>query len=185
MPVNMKKLRRKLKRLHEVRGNGWSIVQFGKHKGKSLPQILFHDPDWFFWFYEQGNFDGVLQVEAQELVVKAKNIKIPKAHGKDTVAEYVIHPHTNNFAAFNLVPRTQPAHVGASITFRLPVIDLSVPREYAPYDKFGYRLFLKQLKHYLFGNSSRRMTRKRCEEFFDDDGHFEPVKIKNKKRRLK
>jgi hypothetical protein len=27
----------------------WTIVDFSKHKGKSLPQIILHDPDWFFW----------------------------------------------------------------------------------------------------------------------------------------
>jgi hypothetical protein len=27
----------------------WSKLYFGKHVGKSLPQILFYDPDYFFW----------------------------------------------------------------------------------------------------------------------------------------
>jgi len=27
----------------------WSTLPFGKHKGKTLPQIVFADPDWFFW----------------------------------------------------------------------------------------------------------------------------------------
>jgi hypothetical protein len=30
----------------------YSILNFGKHKGKSLPEILLHDPDWFFWAME-------------------------------------------------------------------------------------------------------------------------------------
>jgi hypothetical protein len=26
----------------------WSIINFSKHKGKSLPEVILHDPDWFF-----------------------------------------------------------------------------------------------------------------------------------------
>ena len=171
MPVNIKKLRRKLKQLQKVRGNGWSRLHFGKHKGKSLPQILFHDPDWFFWSHEQDNFDGALQVEAKELVVKAKNIKIPKVDGEDTVAVY--HTHRGKFATFELIPESRPTT--SETAFRKSVIDLSVPRRISSYDKLGCKLFLKQLKHYLFRNSSHHMTRKRCEEFFDDDSNFEPT----------
>jgi hypothetical protein len=27
----------------------WSVLDFGKHKGRTLPWVMFHDPDWFFW----------------------------------------------------------------------------------------------------------------------------------------
>jgi hypothetical protein len=26
----------------------WSILTFGKYKGKSLPEVILQDPDWFF-----------------------------------------------------------------------------------------------------------------------------------------
>ena len=35
----------------------WSIIKFGKHKGKSLPEVILHDPDWFFWAVEAHYFD--------------------------------------------------------------------------------------------------------------------------------
>ncbi len=49
---------------------------------------------------------------------------------------------------------------------------LLVPRSVKTYDKLSYRLFLKDLKFYLFGSSSYKMTKKRCEAFFDDDQPF-------------
>jgi len=42
----------------------WSILPFGKHKGKTLPQIVFTDPDWFFWAMEENVFKGPLKREA-------------------------------------------------------------------------------------------------------------------------
>ena len=27
----------------------WTTLNFSRHVGKTLPQILFSDPDWFFW----------------------------------------------------------------------------------------------------------------------------------------
>lgn len=32
----------------------WSIVSFGRHSERTLPQIIFSDPDWFFWAIEKG-----------------------------------------------------------------------------------------------------------------------------------
>ena len=34
----------------------WTELNFGKHAGKSLPQILFADPDWFFWAVDNNVF---------------------------------------------------------------------------------------------------------------------------------
>jgi hypothetical protein len=46
----------------------WTVVKFGKHAGKTIPQILFTDPDWFFWFMKQGTFRSrYLQEEADVL----------------------------------------------------------------------------------------------------------------------
>ena len=29
--------------------SAWTIILFGKYEGKTLPQIVLRDPDWFFW----------------------------------------------------------------------------------------------------------------------------------------
>ncbi|MCK4334712.1 hypothetical protein KAX06_08040 [candidate division WOR-3 bacterium] len=152
----------------------WLIVNFGKHKGKTLPQILFSDPDWFFEAIEKEYFKnrGILSKEADDLYRKACNIKIPSAGGPNMIAEYIIDPSRGKFFDMKLVPEDKPPHEGSSVTFRKSVIDLSVPRQIASYDKLGYSRMLSSVKFYLFGSGSVRMTKKRCEEFFENSDNF-------------
>ena len=162
-----------LSRLEEAMS--WSVVSFGKHEGKSLPQIIFSDPDWFFWAIENDAFKGKgrLEKEAEELDRKARTIKIPQSGEEQLVAEYAVHGPTGKFADMELVPVSRPPHEGSTPTSRRDVIDLSVPRQIADYDKLGYRNLLASVKFYLFGRLDARMTRKRCEEFFENDANFE------------
>ncbi|MFX0199709.1 MAG: hypothetical protein ACFFCW_26605 [Candidatus Hodarchaeota archaeon] len=152
----------------------WTVLQFGKHKGKTLPQVVLSDPDWFFWAIEKNVFEGKapLEREAQEINYKARNIKIPNKEGKDLVAEYLIHLPTRRFGAMDIVPRDRPLHQGSSPAFRKDVIELSFPRQISQYDKFGCRKLLLSVKHHLFGDRHCRMTRQRCEGFFEDDSNF-------------
>lgn len=152
----------------------WTPLFFGKHKGKTLPQVIFCDPDWFFWAYEDGAFNekGHLTEEAEEIYRKATSIKIPHSNDEQKVVEYFIHPDYKKFAAFEIVPKSKPSHNGKSPTIRSSVIDFRIVRKISKYDKLGGNLFISQVKHNLFGNSNYRMTKKRCEEFFNNDNNF-------------
>lgn len=147
---------------------GWTVVKKGKHIGKTLPQIIFSDPDYFFWGIENDVFNGALASEAKELNYKARNIRIPQG----MKAEYIIHRPTRKFDHMELVPENRPPHQGSSPTFREDVIDLSVPRRFADYDKLGCKNLLLSLKIRLLGNRHIRLTKRRCEEFFEDDENF-------------
>ena len=148
----------------------WSILNFSKHKGKTLPQVLFSDPDWFFWAVEEGVFQkrAALRKEAADLDSKARRIKIPS----DMKAEYAVDPDTNKFVGMELVPASQPRHEGSTSTSRLSVINLSIPREIASYDKLGFNIMMRSIKFHLFRNERTPMTKKRCEDFFDDPLNF-------------
>jgi len=153
----------------------WSVVNFGKHKGKTLPQIIFADPDYFFWAIEEKVFanKGSLAQEAREINHKARNIKIPQKKGKEKlIVEYIIHPPTGKFGAIELVPFSRPPHEGSSPTFRSDNLDLSTPRAISSYDKSGCRRMIRTMKYYLFGNENIHMTKNKCEEFFDDNNNF-------------
>lgn len=113
----------------------WTILDFGKHKGKTLPQIIFADPDWFFWAIDENIYSkkAVLVNESKELYQKARNIRVPqKDKIEKMLAEYAIHPPTGKFANMELVPNSRPHHEGSTSTFRKSVIDLRTPREIAP-----------------------------------------------------
>jgi hypothetical protein len=150
----------------------WSTVNFGKHSGKTLPQIVFSDPDWFFWAIENGIFKGPLANQARTLNARARVIRIPENDSGDLTAEYYLHQPTGKFAHVEVVPVSRPHHEGSSPTFRKDVIDLSVPRQIAPYDKLGCKNLISSVKSVLFGSASVRMTKERCEAFFDDLANF-------------
>lgn len=54
----------------------------------------------------------------------------------------------------------------------MDVIDLSVARQITQYDKLGCKNLISSVKYALFGSSTTRMTRERCETFFDDVTNF-------------
>jgi hypothetical protein len=152
----------------------WTQLNFGKHNGKTLPQVLFDDPDWFFWAIETGVFGTrpALADEAKLLSARAKRIKIPRTEVIDPVVEYLIHRPTMKFSHFDIVTRDQQIHEGASPSFRLDVIDMSTPRRIAPYDKLGCKSLVSSLKLHLFGSKSARITKLRAEEFFSEMANF-------------
>jgi hypothetical protein len=153
----------------------WSTLTFGKHQGKTLPQVLFSDPDWFFWAVEEGVFEkraGSIKAEAQDLDRKARAIKIPENDAGKLIVEYLVHVPTKKFSHFEIVASDRPLHEGASPAFRSELIDMSVPRRIAAYDKLGCKNLLKSLKHVVFGNKSARVTKARAEKFFDDSSNF-------------
>ena len=158
----------------------WTIVNFGKHKGKTLPQIVLKDPDWFFWAMEDSVFEkrGRLKQEANEICGKATKILIRKRHPEKWDVEYILDFHTGKFVSMEIVRKTDPRQSG---TVRRKYINLSVPRGIVNYDKFGGALLIKCFKFCVFGKSNYKLTKKRCEAFFDDDKNFdESVRTKAK-----
>ena len=148
----------------------WTKVPFGRYEGKSLPQIVLVDPDYFFWAIERNLFKGPLKREAREIARKATRIKVHSK--KPSEVEYVIHPSVGKLAAVNVVPANEPPHEGASSTQRSDYFDLSFARSLASYDKLGGQIIVDAIKYHVFGSSKARLTRGRCEVFFDDDSNF-------------
>ena len=124
----------------------YSILNFGKHKGKSLPEVLLHDPDWFFWAIENHVLEKKprLAREARDLNFKARNIKIPKPDSEHWRVNYLF-DHRDKFCGFNLVRVSSAAEAHPNR------LDLSVVHRQKQYDKLGNRLLLRDFKNYYFG----------------------------------
>jgi hypothetical protein len=152
----------------------WTIVNFGKFrgKGKTLPQIMFIDPDWFFYQMEQNAFKnkGVLEREAEAINYRAQHIKIPSPSGKKMVAEYFIHPSNGKFATVEIVPETRPPSDSRHFFERSEYLDMSIPRSISKYDKLGNELLIRIIKSHFFEEA--RVTKKRAEEFFNNPFNF-------------
>ena len=144
----------------------WKELQVEKFAGKSLPQVLGRDPDWFYWAGENGVYKGELLAQAKVLGRRSRKIKIPT--GK--VALYFTNPLANNsFDNFrienNSVPKT-----GNHCVARLEYLDMYIPRSIKEYDKLGYQNFLQTFKEEFFEGGN--LTKKRLEEFWGNPSNF-------------
>jgi len=154
----------------------WTELNFGKHSGKTLPQVIFIDVDWFFHSIDENYWRTRKEYinEVKELFNKVRKIRIPQTEGTERKeAEYSIHPSYNTFSNMEIVPITKPPHQGSTMTFRKNVIDLMVPRTISQYDKSGNKRMIKILKHYVFGDENIRLTKAKCESFFDNPDNFD------------
>jgi hypothetical protein len=148
----------------------WSVLNFGKHSGKSLPEILLNDPDWFFWAIDEEVLaKTATKAEARDLNFKARNIKIPRPPKEHWRVQYNV--YREGFMGFEFVQVSSAAEAHPNR------LDLSVPHRETHYDKLGNKLLLRSFKTYYFGDRKTRLTRKKCWEFFDNAANFyEPVK---------
>ena len=146
----------------------WQTLSFGRYNGKTLPQIVLHDPDYFFWGLAQPIFKGRLADEASELAYKAKHISIPEAYSDGFIVAYFVDQH-GRFARFEI---TRPSELIEGSYFTDDRLDLSVIRRLKHYDKTGNKLMLRSFKYYYFGNAGARLSRRKCEQFFNDDQNF-------------
>ena len=151
----------------------WTVVNFGKHKGLTLPQILFKDADWFFYAYEQGYFKSPYTREARVLYRRARSIRVPERNGQKMFVRYITHQSkrtgTVKFGTMELIA-DGPGLERLNVSQR---IDFYTPRSYAQYDKTGYKNFVSALKAILPDKLPRRMNQQACEDFFAGDDNFD------------
>jgi hypothetical protein len=150
----------------------WTVSNFGRRRGNlSLPQLLFRDPDFFFFKMRTGGLDPMIQAEANTIYARATSIKIPPINGIDHDAQYIINTSRrgSSFAALSFIRKNPPYPTSMTES---DVIDMSYPQRLSRYNKGGYKRMIKDIKWLYFADRSHYMTRKRCEEFFDDTSHF-------------
>ena len=152
--------------------SNWTALPFGKHQGKSLPEVLFDDPDWFFWAIDRDFLYGRVRSEAEILFCRARNIKIPGNPKEGRVAEYQFDPFTREFSGLRIVPSSKSVGVSASNVYRRDRIDMSVPYKAGYYDKKGCRILVNACERYLFAADDFRPKRERYEEFFSNPDKF-------------
>jgi hypothetical protein len=149
----------------------WSVVPFGKYAGRTLPEIILTDPDWFFWVLPK--LYGRLETEARDLARKARAIKIPKRLGKKLEVEYryefdnrsVLGRRFCGFAFVNGEARPSQWKT------RLPYLDLALPLREKKYNKRAGRILIQDFRLNYFGKH-KRLTKKRCEKFFTNERNF-------------
>jgi hypothetical protein len=80
----------------------WSKLNFGKHVGRTLPQVVLSDPNWFFWAHRKRIFCDRVAIDPKSLAARATHIGIPKRHPRDRKVEYR-HDSDDRFLGFDFV----------------------------------------------------------------------------------
>jgi hypothetical protein len=148
----------------------WTKLNFGKHAGRTLPQVVLLDPNWFFWAVSKQIFNGPLADQAVILANRATHIKISKPNPKNWEVEYR-RERDGRFLGFSFVDAEKPSYGGV---LRLPYLDLSRVRRGNIHDKRDCRRMIRDVRTLYF--SGNNLTKKRCEEFFDKKRNFVKVK---------
>jgi hypothetical protein len=143
----------------------WTVVPFGKYEGKTLPEIIVRDLDWFFWALPK--LYGKLADEAQTLARKARAIRVPKSDKGKLEVEYR-YELGGRFCGFSFVEADNPNYT--RWTTRLPYLDLTRALR-GKYDKRAGRIMIQDFRIHYFGKH-KRLTKDRCEKFFSNDRKF-------------
>jgi hypothetical protein len=151
---------------YEMLGSKWTVLNFGRYKNKSLPEVVLRDPDYFFRTNDTFVFQLRGYPEAQLLARKARNIKIPKPDSEHWSIVYDREPCKNEFRGFRLVQVSTAEELG------LDHLDLSVAYRRHRSDKLANKCLVRDFKLHYFGKPFGNLSREECEEFFDYDENF-------------
>lgn len=147
-----------------------ATLNFGRYAGTSLHQVVFRDPDWFFWAVESGALARrECGMWAEELAYRAQRIRIPdRGTQVRWAAEYS--ERGRRLVHVAVVPADEPC---GHDSHRLPWLDLGFARRICEgMDKTGSELIVRAVKLAWYGNESERMDREKAEAFFRDESHF-------------
>ena len=147
----------------------WTTLNFGKHAGQTLPQVVLSDPNWFFWVVSKRVFDGrpEFEAEADALESRARNIRIPKRHPKEWAVEYRW-DRDDRFLGFHFVEAK--GSFEAPLSSRLPHLDLAYVRRGYIHDIRDCRQLIRDFRFLYF--EGLNLTKGRCEQFFDNERNF-------------
>jgi len=153
----------------------WQTLNFGRYKDKmSLPQVVLHDPDYFFWGSDTLAFHRRGFPEARDLAYQARHITIPKPDAEDWCVLYDFAPGTDIFNGFKIARTPAPVESpGILFVWEPPsLLDLSVVYGCKRRDKVGNERLLRDFRLHYFGNEHVNLSRQDCEEFFENAANF-------------
>jgi hypothetical protein len=142
----------------------WTKLNFGRHSGKTLPQVVLSDPNWFFW--AKNILYGQLANEAEVLERRARNIRIPKPNPKKWAVEYR-RDRDDRFLGIGIVKADSHVH---RLFDRLPHLDLAYVRRGNVHDTRDCRRVIRDFRRLYFDGLN--LTKQRCEQFFEDEDNF-------------
>lgn len=148
----------------------YAALGFGKYGYFSLPQVIFTDPDYFFWAIDNQAFSGSQMQEAKALLKRIRRIRIPGDHAQGWCADHV--HQKNKLIGLYIVLKDQSCTYPSCEVTRLPYIDLGFVHEHMPRDRQGNTVLVSTYLRLRGADVMGVPTRAFCYGFFDDPGNF-------------
>lgn len=156
------------------------VLNHGKHQGKTLEWILFHDSGYISYILQKEidkQLPPQLRLRFYDLVKRASHLKVPglcRSCGTKPITRMFLVNHISGglgdvvFCCGQCEPTERP--------FSEPMIPSFLRGDYfRNYDKTGNKILIKAIKLSYFGNPSVKMSQERMEEFFDNPDNFMPM----------
>jgi hypothetical protein len=145
----------------------WLPVPFGKHIGKTLPELLINDPSYFFWALAKGIFLGKLSHQAQIVAARARHVLPPISEPND-------HQYAMRFNERGKLESVAIMKMAPDLGDVLPLrhFDFSVFCLLGRREAKTKVKILNWLKGELFGREGP-ISQEACEAFLSDDDNFD------------
>ena len=147
-----------------VRTSTWTTLPFGRHAGKTLPQVICVDPAWFLWLAGQTSLYGAIAHDATVLHRRTCAIKIPKRRPEKWLVEYC-YDVDQRFVRFDIVRTDSWPY--SKYSLRLPVLNMGLIKARF---RGEWKNFVRDLRRIYF--RGKPMTKERAERFFGDLSNF-------------
>lgn len=150
------------------------FLRFGKHLGRSLEWLAFHDPGYLAYMQANNIVPSNMPEHFEEVLIRADNLAIPgiclwcKVR---PITRLCLHRHraSGGIGAVGFdCDECQPTNNGWTM-MRPSFLAVSY---YKSYDKTGGEILVNAIKAVYFGSSHHRITEKRAQEFFENPTNF-------------
>lgn len=150
----------------------WAKVDFGTHKGKTLPEIILQDPDYFIWCIDKAIFNNHPELvdEADSLWRKMRSIKIPNNENNEMVVDYKI---DNEKSEINrIILNGVDTQRDKNTVHRAGYLDLSFAHYYSNEKRNATIKVLPEIFKIVFGEMKIRPSIVEFEEFLLNEDNF-------------
>lgn len=152
-----------------------TTIGFGRYETLTLAQVVLRDPQYFFWAHDRGHFNRCpcLQRMADLIAYRATRIRVLALGGLERAVGYRRRGPSGRLKGIRVcLPTAALYEQTEEWDYWSSAIDLSVAFRFGHYDKIGGRRLVKAVKEFAMGNRDIRLTRARCEAFFNEAANF-------------
>lgn len=149
----------------------WDTINFGSHCSRTLPEIMFKNPDWLYWAADNPNIRQRLnRRELHRIRARSDRIRIPCRADQPMAVRYKF-DLDGTLVSVELVPR-EGCGLDSGKILTSTAIDMSLIHWVKLRGRVNTRKFMAWTRWILLGTKSRDVDRGTCEAFFDDDSNF-------------